>query len=143
MNKLLFLSVLITLICSIFLIPSNTYSSPKEDYELQDKCGKRCEEIFKEKFGNGIINDKDQIGHISYQNHYSKKLNKCFLLLNQTTRTKSDDKIFINKSLWDVNENKKYGTFVEIGENKFCEVLNERCKSEGEWNKLVKPYMEE
>lgn len=33
-------------------------STLKEDYELQERCGKRAEEVFKKEFGNHISNSE-------------------------------------------------------------------------------------
>ena len=57
----------------------------KVDYQLQERCGKKCEEFFKEKYGNGILNDGKTI--VTYQNHYNKKLKKCFFLMSITIGT--------------------------------------------------------
>src|SRR5450759_2885071 len=54
----------------------------KEDYELQERCGKRADELFKREYGNtGITNTKDGQAIAGYKNHYNSKLNKCFVLL--------------------------------------------------------------
>ena len=47
---------------------------------------------------------------------------------------------------YDVNENKTYGSFISSkGDHKtvYCNVLDKSCNSKEEWDKLVKPYMEE
>lgn len=141
------MGIIIIIICSFFLLPHNTYSSSKEDYELQEKCGKRCDEMFRKDYGNGT----DNKGMISnYQNHYNKKLNKCFFLIMNTSvsRNKKTNKVesLIMRNLFDVNENKEYGSFVRWSYSftpNDCRVLEKYCKSESEWDSLVKPYMEE
>jgi len=115
----------------------------KNIYDLQEKCGKRCDEYFKNENGNGTINDKEQLGNVSYQSHYNKKMNKCLILLNEKGVKKNNDKIYKMKTLLDVNEKKKFGFFYNFGTLTFCDVLEKKCKSEEEWNLLVKPYMEE
>jgi hypothetical protein len=44
--------------------------------------------------------------------------------------------------LFDLNENKEYGQFIEGGLG-VCEVRGTRCNSEAEWRQLAKPYLEE
>jgi hypothetical protein len=134
------------MICSFFLLPQNTYSSSKEeDYKLQERCGKYCDEMFKREFGNGLTSDESSSMISSYQNHYNKKLNKCFILVKTTSYLKVKKRdVLLVKELVDINENKFYGSFSKSGEMiVFCNVSGKECKSEQEWDKLVKPYMEE
>jgi len=95
----------------------------KVDYQLQEQCGKRSEEYSK-KFTNSRF----------HQNHYNKKLNKCFILVNESEKS--------GKGLFDVNESKIYGIY-STKDYLSCYVLEKECKSEEEWDSLVKPYMEE
>jgi uncharacterized membrane protein len=62
MKRKLFLSLIIVFftISFMFLVGCNNQKSTKEQYQLQEQCGKRCEELFKTKYGNGTINDKEQ-----------------------------------------------------------------------------------
>jgi hypothetical protein len=136
------------LFCSLslsFLFSSNAYAGPKEDYELQERCGKRAEERYKQEVGNPVSSDKDSTYLINYTNHYNKRLNKCFMLIttNSYPKDKSRDIITI-KTLIDINENKEYGNLVKIKNAIMtCEVANKQCKSENEWENLVRPFMEE
>jgi hypothetical protein len=128
------------------------YKDRKEIYELQERCGKLAAEKFKELHGNsGMWSDKDAHYISNQRNHYNKKLNKCFVLL--TTQSIPRSKVELQKNgtsseidLWDINEEKQYGQFFRFStmSSPFdCEVSGKRCKSEDEWNSLIKPYMEE
>lgn len=121
--------------------------SKKDDYELQEKCANKSMEWFKGEFGNGFKSEKDGQWLYNYQNHYNKKFNKCFVVLHMTHLPKGNDKTgTYMKDLIDVNENKGYGSyFGSIGAMKpgQCEVQGKYCSSEGEWDLLVKPYMEQ
>ena len=132
MNKKHIVTTII-LICSFCLITSNTYSSSiKEDYELQEKCGKSCKELFSQKYdlGNGSF----------YNSHYNKKMNKCFISILHL----GGPLTIKRKILLDVHGNKDYGIFTHRVEGIIiCEVLDTKCNSEKEWDLLVKPYMEE
>jgi hypothetical protein len=144
MKRKLFLSILIVFFTtSVLSIVGCNNQNPKEQYQLQEQCGKRCEEYFKNENGNGTINDKEQFGNVSYQSHYNRKMNKCLILLNEKGIKKNNDKIYKMNTLLDVNEKKKFGFFYNFGTLTFCDVLEKKCKSEEEWNSLVKPYMEE
>ena len=74
---------------------------------------------------------------LTYESHYNKRLNKCFMLV---TYSKSQ-----LKSLKEISENKMYGSLLVKQNSKtlICNVLENKCKTEKEWDALVKPYMEE
>jgi hypothetical protein len=139
-------------ICVLFLLPLDVYSSSnKEDYELQERCGKRCEEYFKNKYGPGFIESELGNEFSYYENHYNKKLNKCFIYLVVVKIIVETKKIRTSKYLRDIHENKDYGSFIDVSDMIEknvepyikCVLLDKTCNSEKEWNLLVKPYMEE
>ena len=123
---------------------SNQDNDRKVDYQLQESCGKSSRELFTERYGNGLLQIDNQNIIVSYKNHYNKKLNKCFILLKSETVVKREI-IQTLITLGDLNENKEYGRFQFTKENQFvgCVLLEKECKSESEWDLLVKPYMEE
>lgn len=147
MTRTLFASAIWLLACEV----APSYAGPnKEEYELQEHCGKRAQEIFKQENGNGITNTKDGQALTGYTNHYNKKLNKCFVL--QTTTDLSYKNKQEKKSsstlitLYDVNENKDYGSFFMRDDDAqpfVCSVLEQACHSKAEWDALIKPYMED
>jgi len=153
MKRKLFLSILIIFFTTSFmsLVGCNNQKPTKEDssvsekknvkeeYEFQDKCGQRTSEFFKKEYGNGISTDKYGQMMSGYQNHYNKKLNKCFIIITSTSKS------IKMKNLFDFNENKELGQFVvDRNINSIdCRVFENKCKSEKEWDLLVKPYMEE
>jgi hypothetical protein len=101
----------------------------KEEYELQEKCSKRCEGWFKKEYeGQKCF----------YKNHYNRKMNKCLILIYCNEGEVS------NELLFDVNEHNRIGGFSYFTEGSvMCSMLGKECKSKSEWEKLVKPYMEE
>jgi len=101
----------------------------KVDYELQEQCGKRCEEWFKKEYeGRKCF----------HTNHYNKKMNKCLILV-VCSEGGVQNQIVLN-----VNESKKIGGFSDFGQGLvLCSMLGKECKSKEEWDSLVKPYMEE
>jgi hypothetical protein len=132
-----------------FCFHLNALAGSKEDYQLEERCGKRAAERFKEGYGKGSWSDKDTSYTANYINHYNRKLNKCFVLLIGVTIRKNDKENLgtgTDKTLWDINENKQYGIFFKfsnMSEPTTCEVLGKFCYSETEWDSLVNPYMEE
>jgi len=142
MNRKLFLSILIVFFTTSFMsivgcnnqTPTKeqlsiSKTTSKENYELQEKCGKRCEEWVKKEY-NGT--------NCSYKNHYNKKLNKCFILVSCNGNNISTEILF------DINENNKIGGLSDFKNGKvFCSMSDKECKSVSEWEILVKPFMEE
>ena len=110
----------------------------KVDYELQERCGNQTREFFKKEYGDGVTTVGKGQMLSGYQNHYNKKLNKCFIIITSTSPSMK------LKNLFDFNENKELGTFVDNKNLSMdCRVFEKSCKSEQEWDSLVKPYMEE
>ncbi|MFZ1981384.1 MAG: hypothetical protein WAU61_08760 [Smithella sp.] len=162
MKRKLFLSILIIFFTTSFisLVGCNNHNiikeqlSPsekkiKEDDDLQKECGKKSEEYFKKEYGGGIINgEKEERLTSSYTNHYNKKFHTCFILINSTEFRNVYGKIesIRMKTFFDVNENRKYGSFIQFeNDNKpsTCRILEKDYDSEKEWDLIVKPYMEE
>jgi hypothetical protein len=128
------------------------------DLELQAKCSKASKQWFDENAA-GLGNDRNQT--IDFSNHYNKNLNKCFVLLEyrlnmETHRDgaglKSEQ---IQRRLFDVYENNQIGELSKMhaeGEGKLqstpptdtvgsCSVRDAKCASEADFEKSIKPYM--
>jgi len=103
----------------------------KKQSPLQEQCNKQCE-AWSKSYMQKYPSDK-----LTYESHYNKRLNKCFMLV---TYSKSQ-----LKSLKEISENKMYGSLLVKQNSKtlICNVLENKCKTEKEWDALVKPYMEE
>jgi hypothetical protein len=134
-------------ICASYAAPPAT---AMEEYELQERCGKRAAELYNKKFGsNGVINTKTGQSTVDYTNHYNKKLKKCFVLQtyrNIPYRDRSQQNS-ITYRLYDINENRTYGDYFKSDGMSIpttCKLGDEAvCHSEEEWNARVKPLMEE
>lgn len=129
MKRALFLSILIFFFTIIFMSLVGCSDNRKVNYQLQKQCGEDSQKFYKEKFQFPTPE--------YYKNHYNKKMNKCLILVKGS--------VMGLKSLWDVNENKQYGVYYQDrnGNAVACSVLEKECKSEQEWDLLVKPYMED
>lgn len=122
MKRKLFLSILIVFFTTSFLSIvgcNNQDNNRKVDYQLQEQCGKSCKEYNKGKEG-------------WYECHYNKKLNKCFYYYNHLSS---------GSELFDLHEHKCLGRCMDNSCSFY--VLNKRGIKQDEWDKLVKPYMEE
>jgi hypothetical protein len=147
MLRTLFVSAIL-LSVGMFALFNNSYAaSNKEAYELQERCGKRAAEYFKQEYGSGIKDNGDVVEMTNYKNHYNKKLNSCFILLTSKSVPYKDEKRGIStlKILYDLNEHQEYAVFFNINKiNKpICRTMDKPCNSEDEWDAIAKPYMEE
>ena len=128
----------------------NIIKEPSSLSELQEQCVNRSKEYFKKEYGNGIINGENGERLTSNcTNHYNKKLNKCYILITSTQFIRNTENKIENiriKTLFDLNENREYGSFMQFENNNKpinCRILETYCNLEKEWDLLVKPYMEE
>lgn len=135
MGALANLTFLVVIVVSI-PVGSAQAQTRKEIYELQERCGKRAEQIFEKDFPV-----TERKGLEQYENHYNIRLNRCFILEESTLFTKDASKSYKTKTLnlIDVNDNKVYGTFNILT----CEVQNTICKSEQEFRSMIRPFMED
>jgi hypothetical protein len=124
----------------VVAVPSHAESEPaKEEYELAERCGKLSREYFNENIShpNG--------GFSTFQNHYNKKLNKCFYLQTTYWAPKDNDgkeKVTTFSRLVDINENDEYGSITD-GETLKCRTLDKICHSNKEWFSFIAPYLNE
>ncbi len=146
MKTVLFLAILI-IGAAVVLDSHGSAASKKEDYEMQDLCGKRSREVFNRDYSVTMWQDGQGQWEVSYVNHYSSKLNKCFMLVKKrlTPRVNEVDPIIRMEALIDVNENKPYGSFTRHGNNApvECRMLKYPCKTEDQWRYLLLTYMEQ
>jgi hypothetical protein len=111
-------------------------------YQLQERCGKFAAEIFRKDYDNGKGDDGERWG---YQAHYNARLNKCFFLVISIYTDTEPLKMTYVYTILDLLENREYGNFqrdTELGVIA-CTVQNTLCRSEAEWDNLIKPYMDE
>ena len=135
------------------LVWFNTYvfaQPDKELYELQERCGKRAAELFKQDYGRPVYKGQLGVGSFKYVNHYSAHLNKCFFLLIHVFYPKDKKGLSsTTRTLFELNDdNKKYGEYFQPvydddNVSSRCQVQDKVCQSESEWRQLVKPFLED
>lgn len=98
--------------------------------------GKRAAEVFEKHFPK-----EDRKGQEVYESHYNIRLNRCFLLEENTSYTRDQGKTYKTRelTLFDANANKIYGSFSPSN----CDVLEKKCRSEQEFLTLIRQYMED
>ena len=136
--KRFFLSIL-----TVFFTMSIVGCNNQKDYQLQEQCGKQSQKFFQNEYGTGTISNEGGYSNSTYECHYNKKMNKCFILISTNGVVNYKNESYQSKSLSDVNENKKLGYFVKTKTSILCVFLGKKCKSESEWDSLVKHYTEE
>lgn len=115
--------------------------------ELSEQCGKLVARLFQDNWGDGKTTDGGARGR--FEGHYNRKLNKCFLLRTVSGVYRNDEQRrnvrLESEQLFDANENKNYGQFGNYHDNLplTCWVQGTRCRSKEEWDRLIKPFMEE
>jgi hypothetical protein len=105
-------------------------------YQLQ----KNCEKLASETFRRERANDEDRV---DYRVHYNARLNKCFYAESYISPTPVGINMWVYLS--DLQDNRIYGGFhrsTNIGLF-YCNLQDQECHSEAEWNELVNPYMED
>jgi len=151
MTKTQFYSAILLLVGESVALGSACAESNMEAYELQERCSKRVEEIYKNEYGGGGVRKEKDFTYIhSYRNHYNSKLNKCFFLeittgySNQSNNKESYN--IVMETLFDINENKEYGIYFKRNDAykpTTCSLEDNICHSREEWENLLKQYMEE
>jgi hypothetical protein len=113
-------------------------------YELQERCGLQAARWFKAQYSlTGTLNAPDgrQIMG-SFRNHYSARLNKCFVLIHAIPV--KPKQLLEWETLTDLNDNHGLGTFVQVnGEVLGCKVQDTFCAGDAEWQALIKPFLEQ
>jgi hypothetical protein len=143
----------------LFAVSGHAYA--QSTLTLQEKCANEARENFEKKY----CGDQSQIYpsgcfvvdlfgtyYWSYESHYNKKLDKCFLLAHGHTYYKGLP-TFNDYSLIDVFEWKVYAIyFARTGYDKNlslypdvaeCSVGDKQCKSLEEFGNLIRAYMKE
>jgi hypothetical protein len=122
-----------------------------EEYDLRGKCSRDAKAWFQENWGS---RDKDTI-LLTETNHYNKRLNKCFVLVEYHFNYQGQGAWVNDMSMWDVQENSKYADFMEFhgavtleslksGDRDridTCVVYGTHCASLQDFNRLTTQYM--
>jgi hypothetical protein len=117
--------------------------------ELQAQCTKQAAIAFKE---SGW--EKEQMA--GYENHYNERLNKCFVIMQNTDVKSTPGQIITSRFLSDAFEGKNLGNYFWESDRKkkywevapfTCDVTvpsgeKKTCKSSDEFEELLKVYMQ-
>jgi hypothetical protein len=134
-----------------FSVGDSDTDSIKEERKSQAWCDVRAETYFKRFYGSGYYKGSEGISLSHYISYYNRRLNRCFVLLTDQLIPRNVEEMekhgnTTGRELWDIDENRMYGCYLKFDKLKKpvkCEVLGKGCHSEGEWDSLVKKYMQE
>jgi hypothetical protein len=143
----------------LFAVSGHAYA--QSTLALQEKCAKEARENFEKKYCGDqsqiypvgcFVVDPFGVYYWSYESHYNKKLDKCFLLAHGHTSYKGQP-MFNDYSLFDVSGGKVYAIyFARTGYDENlslypdvaeCSVGDKQCKSLEEFENLIRAYMKE
>ena len=127
-----------------------TKVSVAAEYDLQGKCSNEAKAWFNQNWSR----DKDTL-LLHFVNHYNKKLNKCFIVVEHHRKNLHlTDGSWVNDIvLYDVQENNEYGRVREDHEvilnpeyhvderTDDCSVSGKKCKSIDEFNQFSFGYL--
>jgi hypothetical protein len=131
----------VLVVAAALLVGTATHAQPnKEQYELQERCGKWTAEVFAKDWDTEVSNTELGQTIRNYENHYNSRLNKCIYLEITNTRGKAPSR---RMRLVDLNENREIATYREVGPWVLCSVQEKECETEDEWRTLIKPFMED
>jgi len=143
--KSLFLAVFFTI---MIVSSANTQST----LALQEKCAEGAKKFFFERLQSyggswGSFSDEKGSGHNNFTSHYNKRLDKCFIRIDYRHWPKDKNESAINSTdIWNVFEGTLLGCVASGGLDSSVfpyKVGNKTCNSVGEFEALIKPYMEE
>jgi hypothetical protein len=135
-----------TALVALLLFGTVAHAQPnKEQYELQERCGKRAAEVFARDWPSGVSNTASGQTRANYENHYNSRLNKCIYLEISNSFQRGEPPFRLMR-LFDLNENREIATYMKSEGDAFaflCSVQDKGCRTEAEWRTLIKPFMED
>lgn len=147
-NKLLIYRTVVALLSAMSFLHTAASATPSEEYALSEQCGRRVEDFWNREFIKSKLADFQ-----FYENHYSRKLNKCFYVEITKMYVGSPYPHWISSyTLFDVNDHKQIAGYSGFSgdselernpETITCSVRDIRCSSKKEWDGMIKPYMED
>lgn len=137
------IAYLLVSLSTLLLAHESRAATAAEQYDLAALCGKQVEDDWKQRGQDvpGVFGPNIQVG---YENHHNVKLNKCYAAYSFVQK-ESPDITSERHDLMDFNDHKhlaRYAGFVN-GKTIECQFLKVACSSKAEWNRLIKPYLED
>jgi len=115
--------------------------------ELAQQCRDQVAKLYRDKWPKGVTDDGNS--RVRFDSHYNSRLGKCIFLetVYGVTRSPALKRILPRETqrLGDANEKRDLGKFDRWNEEVpvTCWVQEKKCGSREEWERLIKPYLEE
>jgi hypothetical protein len=126
-------------LCALWMTAGDVRAEPnKAEYGLTERCGKAASDWFGRNWGKTASGEE-----ASFENHYSPRANKCYVLLKYTMPRREPPLLVLH--LFDISASRELGRFSRSGADapSQCEVMESACKSEEDWRGLARALMEE
>ena len=128
--------------------------SKQQAYELSEQCGKTSRDRFRRDWKDGVVPTPDGQMTAEFTNHYNAKLNTCFYLLTVNRYTNGEggaSTSTLSMMFFDIDDDELYGEYlgpatIESPPTRIpttCRLEYMYCASRGEWEVLVRRYMED
>jgi hypothetical protein len=128
-------------LCALWMTAGDVRAEAnKAEHGLTERCGEAAADWFGRHWGKTGSGEE-----ASFENHYSPRTNKCYVLLKYTMPRREPPLLVLH--LFDINGNGSHelGRFSRSGADAptQCEVMESACKSEEDWRGLARALMEE
>jgi hypothetical protein len=126
-------------LCALWMTGGDVRAEPnKTGYERAERCGEAAADWFGRNWSKTASGEK-----ASFENHYSPRTNKCYVLLKYTMPTREPPLLVLH--LFDIKDSRELGRFSRSGADapSQCEVMESACKSEEDWRGLARALMED
>lgn len=123
------------------------YLAKINNLKLQEMCSQEAAKYFNKQ--NYVpVSSPDLMSTYTYSNHYNYKLNKCFVRIDTMVSMVNPYSGEKSTTLYDVNENVVVASFYQSHDAKGviaspCLIGEDMCKSDDEFEKRIKPYLEQ
>lgn len=117
------------------------------DRESAQQCHEQVAKLYQEKWPKGVTADSNP--HVRFDSHYNSRLGKCIFLetVSGVSRSPALKRILPRETqrLGDADENRNLGKFDRWNDEApvTCWVQDKKCGSKQEWERLIRPYLEE
>jgi hypothetical protein len=115
--------------------------------ELAQQCREQVAKVYRDAWPKGVTDDANS--RVRFDAHYNSRLGKCVFLetVSGVSRSPALKRILPRETqrLGDADENRNLGKFDRWNDEApvTCWVQDKKCGSKQEWERLIRPYLEE
>lgn len=117
------------------------------DDEAAQQCREQVAKLYRDTWPKAMTDDSNS--HVRYFGHYNSRLGKCIFLetVSGVSRSPALKRILPRETqrLGDAGENRNLGKFDRWNDEPpvTCWVQDKKCGSKQEWERLIRPYLED